>query len=346
MPDNITIEVDGMVYSGWKSATVRRSLDSLCGSFTFTTYDRWSVKNKDWVLFPGKRCRVGIGSDTILEGYIDRIRPQIGAERHSVSVSGRDATADLVDCSTFGTWNNATIYKLAKAMAEPFGVNVRIDVDGGEPFTKFTAQPGDTVFNVLSRAAAKRGILLLSGRVGNLLLTNAGASWADDQIAIGRNVKSASAEYDHTDRFSVYKVQGQSKDAGSGWGEETISSSGEAKDEWVERYRPKTINARGVATPEDAERQAAWMANVHAARAFRASAELIGFRQTTGALWEVNRLVSVDMPDLRLQGDMLISSAEYTQSESGSVTRVELTILEAYEPEPAKTVRKNRSIGW
>lgn len=349
MPNEITIQVDGLDYSGWTDVTVRRSMETLCGQFNMTTVDRWSINNQDWVIYPGKRCRVSIGLDTIMEGYVDQVNPSIQAENHTISIIGRDATADLIDCSASdnpGTWNNLTLLKLAKAMADPFGINVVSEVGLGDTFVKFSIQSGESVFDALSRAAQKRHVLLLTGRVGNLVITNTGSDVAFDKLVMGQNVITAAGGYDYTNRFSEYTVKGQDRAVGDGWSKSTISPKGQAIDQEVTRYRPKIMKASGVATKQDVLNQAAWEANVRAAKSFKATVGVVGFYQTNGDLWEINRIVNVDIPELLLYGSMLISAAEYRQSNNGSLTTLELTRPDAFTSEPEKTVKAKRDLGW
>jgi prophage tail gpP-like protein len=349
VPDEITIQVDGLDYSGWTSVTVRRSMEALCGQFNMTTVDRWTLNHRDWVIYPGKACRIDIGTETILEGYVDSVDPSITAASHTISIKGRDATADLVDCAAPdrpGTWNNVTLLALAQAMADPFDITVRSEVGLGDKFSKFSVKSGESINDALQRAAQKRHVLLMTGRVGNLIITNTGADMAFDRLVMGDNVLSASGGFDFTNRFSEYIVKGQSRTAGSGWTAQTISVKGTAEDEEVTRHRPKLIKGSGISTVSDAETQAAWEANVRAGKSFKASVSVVGYRQTNGALWETNRIVNVDIPQLLLHGSMLISAIEYTKSESGSFTNMELTRPDSYIDAPPKKVRKRAGLGW
>jgi len=349
MYDAIKIQVDGTDYSGWKSVTVQRSMEALTGRFTMTTVDRWALNAEAWTIYPGRFCRVLIGRDTILEGYVDSVNPSITKDSHEITVSGRDKTADLVDCGTAGRWTNLTLLRLAQSMVDPFGINVVSEVDPGPAFETFSAEIGETVFEALSRAARKRHVLLLTGRVGNLVITNTGNTSAGDRLVLGSrgNILSASGGYDYTDRFSRYTVKGQSRTVGSGWGATTISIKGEADDDEVIRYRPKYIKGQGIVTVKDAQNQARWEALIRAAKSFKATVEVSGFRQSTGDLWEVNLLADVDVPELLLAGPMLISAIEYRQNDQdGSITSMELTRPDAYVDEPPRTIKKVRNLGW
>lgn len=322
-------------------------MEALTGSFSMRTVDRWAINDEAWVMFPGRPCRILIGGDTILEGYIDKVAPSISTNNHTITVSGRDKTADLVDCSLAGKWNNIDMLRLAQNMAQPFGISVSSEADLGARFPTWKIDAGETVFDSLSRAAKKRHVLLLTGRIGNLIITNTGNTAAGDRLLMGQNILRASGDYDFTDRFSNYTVKGQDKVRKGGWTKSTISIKGEADDEEVTRHRPKIIKGQGILTTKDAQNQARWEANIRAAKSFKASVDVKGFRQTTGDLWELNQLVDVDIPQLLLLGSMLISAIEYQQSsQGGSSTTMELTRPDAYTAEPPKTVKSVRNRGW
>jgi prophage tail gpP-like protein len=59
-----------------------------------------------------------------------------------------------------------------------------------------------------------------------------------------------------------------------------------------------------------------------------------GWRMGNGALWQVNQVVSVDCPSLKISGeDMVIAHARYMRDERG--TRTELVCMPAAGLQPA-----------
>jgi prophage tail gpP-like protein len=87
-------------------------------------------------------------------------------------------------------------------------------------------------------------------------------------------------------------------------------------------------------SPEQKKR-AQWEATVRAARAVSVQVTVQGWRQGNGELWPVNALVNVDLPWLRLSGDMLISELTHTLDESGTRTQLTLRRPDAFIPQPA-----------
>ena len=61
-------------------------------------------------------------------------------------LSGRSASADLVDCADpLQAWQNQTALQIARALCEPYGIKVADEVGLSEVFDDFASQPGETV---------------------------------------------------------------------------------------------------------------------------------------------------------------------------------------------------------
>jgi prophage tail gpP-like protein len=71
-----------------------------------------------------------------------------------------------------------------------------------------------------------------------------------------------------------------------------------------------------------------------AAKAVSAQVTVQGWRQGNGELWPVNALVKVDLPWLRLSGEMLITELTHTLNESGTQTHLTLRRKDAFIPKP------------
>lgn len=348
MSDIISIEVDGQEYSGWTELSMRRSIEALCGSFEFSSMNRWAINGERWELFPGSECRIRIGDEELAHAYIDGVSVDISGDNHILKVSGRDKTADLVDCSapsSPSSYRNMDLLTLAKELCRPFGISVSAS-SAGPKFSVFRVQSGETVFEALNKAAKRRAMLLTTGRVGNLVITNTGSTRAHDSLVIGDNVLRATGIYDYANRYGAYMIKSADRTVGKGWNAQTISIFAEATDDDIFRHRPLIIRGDGVQTTKDAQNQVRWEAWMRAAKAVRASAVVRGMRQSNGSLWEVNTLVWVDFPQMLIAGDMLISSIEYQQNSGGTLTTMELTRPDAYAAEPAPVVKSSPSYGW
>src|SRR5678816_3671648 len=132
MPDLFLI-VGGHRYHGWKSIRVTRSIESIAGSFALEVSDRWGEQNEPWPILEEDACRVEIVSGSVttvvIDGYIDKRSLSIAGATLSLSYSGRDRAAALVDCSAIVSggataekkwvFHNIDVVEFARAVAPP-----------------------------------------------------------------------------------------------------------------------------------------------------------------------------------------------------------------------------------
>jgi prophage tail gpP-like protein len=344
MPE-LFLVVGGRRYSGWKSIRVTRSIESIAGSFELEVSDRWDGDVEPWPIVEGDACRVEIGDQIVIDGYIDKRMLAVAAKERSLSYSGRDRAADLVDCSllvpdaaTKGnkwTYRNIDIAQFATEIAKPHGI--RVTVQPGLVLKRdpvLVAHPGESGFEAIKRAAASSGVLVVSDGVGGIMITRSGALRAEALIE-GANIRSASVEYDSSDRFARYLVSSQPPGTDEASGEATRVQA-EATDADVARTnRVLLIRPDKGCDTADARRTADWEARIRAARSARVSITVRGWQQSTGALWPLNALTRVKAPRaLGIDGDMLISQVESTVGGDGTLTKLQLVRPDAFTPEP------------
>lgn len=379
-PDSVGIRVGTRVIEGWKDLFINRSLDSLAMGFDFSAVDRWRQSGEAWPLVPGEQIRIYIGTTPIINGYIDRLGASISSEDRTFSISGRSKTADLVDCSAaigVAEFNDKTITEIARPFAELHGIEVVEDVDVGEPFKKFTVKQGETVFEMLHRAAQLRGLLLITNTDGNLVITTRGAGGGTSEppsaknlvashdftafipgailkssvdLVQGQNVEEASANYDYTDRFSTYIVKGQSRGTDELFGKNAAQVEASATDPGVGRTRPKVIIADGNLDLSTAKTRARWEANLAARNAVDAQVKVKGWLRPDKSLWAPNEIVRCEIPFIGINAEMLISGVTYEKSQSGTFTTLALTRQDAYKGnqdlESSVDPTKVGELGW
>ncbi|MEN6330799.1 MAG: phage baseplate assembly protein [Smithella sp.] len=331
---DVTLQVNGANYRGWKNIEVSIGMEQISGSFKMVASDRWHGQDTAWPILADDACRVLIGSTTVITGYVDEANPEYDAKSHSLNITGRDATGDLVDCSAIyksGQWSGADLLKIAKDLCSPFGINVQADVDVGKKFAKFALQEGETVFEAIERAARQRGVLLLSDGAGGLLITRAGESRIDAALIKGENIERASGTFSHKERYSQYIIKGQAP-GGDVFAEPSHHAQLKAKseDEMVRRYRPLIIYAEqgDGSTYKD---RATWERNVRAGRSARLQYTVTGWEYKPGKLWLPNRIVPAKDSYIGVDMDMLITRCTYTLDDNGSRTALELCRREAFD---------------
>jgi prophage tail gpP-like protein len=340
VPEKVILRVAGVDWAGWTSAEVTWQIDAISSEFALGLTDRWIHGEKARPLAAGMPCELLTGENRLVNGYLDKVDFSIGPAAHSVSASGRDKSADLVDCSAIhkpGFWQDINLLELGKALAEPFGVEISTEVDLGESFSRFKLEEGETAFEAFDRALRQREILALSDGRGGIKLAKLAQKVSSTALVQGENIKDSSASYDMADRFSDYIVKGQRPGSDEDYGVSCAAVRGEARDESVVRYRPLLVRAEEQVGDGDAIKRAKWEASTRAARSVTVAVTLEGWRQYDGSLWEVNTIVYCDIPYLRIDQELLISKVTFSLSrDSGTITKLELKDPKAFEPEPPK----------
>lgn len=174
----VELYVGQLIYSGWTDVRIIRSIEDMSGSFNLQLTSKKDVGDGD--IKAGAECYVEINGNRVITGYIDDVVIDISDTEHTITVAGRDKTADLIDCAAIhpsGRWRNTSLQKIAEDLCKPFGIDVIWDVNdskAGEPFRWMQIEPSETVFEILARAARQRGILMTSDVYGNLVFTGAG----------------------------------------------------------------------------------------------------------------------------------------------------------------------------
>lgn len=337
--DKIILQIDGVEWQGWTSLEVVQQIDGFVSSFALGLVDRWSKDSSALPISAGLACEVLFNADSVLQGYIDSSNPFFTCSDHGISVSGRSATADMVDCSAVhspGHWKGLNILQLAQILAKPFGLAVRADAELGEPFASFKLEQGETAFDALHRALRQRELLALP-EPGGFVLAKIGAKKASTSIEQGKNAIDPSATYDLKDRFSEYLVQGQQQSTDSVWGEGASAVKASAKDSNIKRHRPLIIRAENQVNSRTAQKRADWECTVRAAKSVTVSCSVMGYRMADGELWQPNMLVPVKLPYLGIDGDLLVSKVTFSRSMAGgSVTKLELKDPQSFLPAPEK----------
>lgn len=339
---DLLLTVNGSRYGGWKEIHVTRNMEAICGGFTLAVSDRWAKQEEPWSIREGDACSLSIDGTTIITGYVDSRRISYNADGHTIQVSGRDKAADLVDSSAYlpGKWQffNQSALEIAKAVAAPFGVPVRLasGVTLPKAQAKFPINPGETAFEVIDRACRLAGVLPVSDGLGGIVLIRSSTARASSELVEGVNILSADGAFDHEGRFYRYICLGQHTGDDELSGEAASSVQASAYDKNVRQARVLVVRPEGIVTTAGAKSRAEWEASVHAARGGTVDVTVQGWTQANGSLWQFNTLVRLRSPLLGIDGDMLITQVTYDLDDNGGTrTRISMKRPNAYTPEPA-----------
>jgi prophage tail gpP-like protein len=351
------------VYDGWESIRIQRGMDQLAGTFSFSLQDKWRNQFRNWTMVPGEEVSVFIGGQPVIRGFIDSLKVSVKNDSRTMEVVGRDVTGDLVDTSISATapaeYKLVTIQQLANTFVTlPFAIPVTFDTNIGGPFEKFTVKPGESPFDLLSRAAKLRGLLIQSTEIGSLNITNrqspTSVAVSPTPLVQGVNILEAEGSYDYTDRFFSYTVKGQAQ-ANDLFNRKAVSQVfGQAFDANIRPTRTKTIIADGSVDFISGQKLAAWEASIAAAKSSEVRIKVQGWKTDplgVGLIWRPNTLVLVRAPFIGQQGtQMLIRAVQFNKSiGEGTTTDLELIRPDAYLPDQAfinPVLDTSQNLGW
>ena len=337
---DVILLVNGTEYAGWKEIQVERSLDTISGAFSMSVSDQWEANAVPWPIKPGDECTVQSDGETLVTGYIDVVNTSFSASDHSITVQGRDKSADMVDSSAANNpdnWEKITIGELAKKLADPFGVKVTDNSGDKTPFPLAKIQPGETPYEMLERYARQRGLLTIADGKGGIEITKLGKERADTSLVQGVNILSGSGTADHSNRFSEYLVTGQNFGSDFAFGDDAAQLEAKAKDLEIRTVRKLKIIAANATDAAGMKQVAEWESTVRAARSSPLKIKVQGWRQTQGGkIWKPGQLVSVQSRFLRMDEpkDMIINAVSLTKSGSGTFAELELMRPSAYKQKP------------
>jgi len=337
--DEASVFINSKIFSGWKTISVLKSISTLSGQFRLEISDKFKSNEISWDFRPGARLKIQLGSDKIIDGFIDAVSSQASSKSRSFSFSGRDLTADIIDSSVTSEpfeFNQIKLEKLIETLIKPFGVSVRSLADTGSAIDKVTISQGESVFDAIDKQARAKGLLLSGDKNGNILIQNPGQSLNRTALLEGQNLLSVSADYNNSERHSDYIVKAQSFGDDFDFGQSVSQVSGSAKDEGIRRFRPLILVGEKSMTSEEAKKRAEFEASARVARSLIVNASVVGWKDSNGSLWVPNQLVDLRASSIGLEERLLIESIEYSKDSSGTISKMRLVRKDSYLPEPIK----------
>ncbi|HDK6337060.1 phage tail protein [Klebsiella quasipneumoniae] len=156
--DKVSVIVGGKVHSDWSGYGI--------DSDFLIPADAWSMRlGLPDGIFPegvarGVPVQVRIGPDVVMTGRIDRVSRTVSRDQVSLSVTGRDGAAILVDCaSPLLTSRQASLEEVIAQVVRPLGIkNIKLHAESSIRNDKITTEPGERAWDILLRACAGRGL--------------------------------------------------------------------------------------------------------------------------------------------------------------------------------------------
>lgn len=348
----IIIKVNGVELSGFESASVVSSMETASSSFSFSAT---AQPNNTYPIKAGDEVTVDIDGTTRVTGYVEKVSVSYSQNSHTISLSGRDRLADLID-STVGDTKQIvapiSLSAICRIILDSIGLTAVGVIDNVGTLTDFSegdllsASVGEKAFTFLEKFARTKQALLTTDGLGNLVIERGSSKKLVTQLIniSGNplsNILQGSSSVDVSQRYNLYKCQAD-QNISSGISEEpmeeVVSQEGEATDSLIRASRVLEFNAEENSASGTCTDRATWEANVRRARSITASITVPG-NSANNELWIPNRLVDVNDSFLNITAEMLIKSVTYSQSLSGgSTTKLDLITPDAYKLEANQSV--------
>lgn len=354
----LLLEVNGVEYEDFTSASVTCQLDALAGSFSFEAV---STKKQPLPIRQGDACKITVDGNRILTGFIEQVDVDYDVTSHSIRLAGRSKTADIIDSTIFSLEIKApislkaVIKKVIEHIGAPISVfdNVGNLKDFNAAEDSLSPEIGQNAFEFIEELARKRQVLLTTNGFGNIVITNSGTdiSPINLQNIIGNdnnNIESASVSYDDVARFSKYKVESQLNPVTANVAGQTSTDalvnqpSDDIIDEKIRTSRQLLIQAESSSSVDQATLRCKWEANLRKTRSIVYSVTLPQFSYS-GKLWRVNQLASIIDEFAGINSTMLVTMITYVLDSSGSNAIIAFVEKDAYttllnEPTEGNTV--------
>jgi len=332
--DDLTLETNGVALQGWDRIEVTRSIERLPSTFSLSLLDFYPGSENRKRVRPGERCRVLLGQDLVLTGYIDRWSPVLSPGRHEIQAVGRSKCQDLVDCSAEWPSNvisNVDARGIIQRLAEPYGISVTTDVTGIRSVPQFTLNWGESPQEVIDRVTRWAGLLYYDLPDGNLFLTRVSDGRASSGLEEGVNVERAWYEESMDERFSDYtgvslNFTPVGEAGGAGYDAVTLATAKDPEAASM-RYRKRIVMVESTLVARDMATDCInWEMNRRYGRSRNLRVITDNWRDSSGRPWEPNTLVPVHIPTLDVeQQDLLLAEVTYIRDEDG--THAEMVLL-------------------
>lgn len=329
--ETVSLLIGGKAHGKWESYDIDSDL--------LTPADAWQVSlgmpAGIWpdAVVEGAPVEVRVGNDTVMSGRIDEITDEVsrdaGGGSHTLSLSGRDGAAVLLDCSA--PVFTASMVSLAQIMAKivrPLGVTkYRIDADSTLTRNKINVEPGDTAWDTLVHAAEANGLWPWFAPDGTLIV--GGPDYTRPPVATlvmrrsgkGNNVKNLVRQRAMQDRYSVVTVLGQAHGTATESGKNNLRGS--YTDDGMSWCRPKIVTDSEADSVAVCQHRAHKLISDSRLKGFTLTAKVKGHRIVApgqpgdGLLWEPGQRMHVVSEPHNIDGVFFLMARKFTGSRQG-----------------------------
>lgn len=358
MSERVLLEIAGKRFDFWKTIKVTKSIDNFCGTFFFTSS---ALQNNKFPVKQGDSCRVIIENTPIMTGWVEKISVRLDADSHTITVSGRDRTNDVLDSQpdmkfTFNP--PITLKEITETVLKNLNLShiKVIDKFNLKPFKSVASgSVGTTAFEFLETYAKKSQVLLSTNGEGNIVFERAEKNVLNTMLSNLRNTRgiilNSSVDYDDTKRFHLYNsVSGISTidPFAKVSTQQAANVSGNATDNEIRDSRVYYFQPSSSGTVQINGDTAKWEANYRRAYSQIYTCEVQGYKPPNDKIiWQPNYLVKVIdefMGITKASEPLLIKQVDYSLSlDEGAKTSLTLLTNDAFTLQVNKPLKSQKS---
>lgn len=337
MPDNVELLIAGKTHGDWSSYEIDSDL--------LTPADAWHVSlgmsggQMPPDVAPGAPVIVKVDGETVLTGRIDDVSHQVNKSGHTLTLSGRDGAAVLLDCSApIFTARMAGLQEIITKVVRPLGITkIRLFSETTSTREKINIEPGDSAWDMLAHAAEANGLWPWFEPDGTLVV--GGPDYSQPVAATlvlrrdgkGNNVISLDKTESVAERYSDVTVLGQTHGTEVEQGKNALRAT--QKDVGINWYRPKVVMDHEADNTAICRSRARKLISDSRLKGLTLTATVQGHRITrtdgagNGLLWTPGQRVYVVSEPHGIAAIYFLMARKFTRSRSEG-TRTTLTLKE------------------
>jgi prophage tail gpP-like protein len=314
---SLSIEINGNRYRDWDSSRIFTSIYALADAFAVSGRLRFG----DFQVKAGDSCRVYVGDELSLTGYVDMVKPSIS---DTITISGRSNTCDLVDSQLPGetTFINIKSTDIITAICAQFDIETEIASVDAPVIETFVVSQDETAADAILRIGADYGYTITSTPEGKLKVVD-GESFTYTGIVFneGQNISQGTLTASDSSRYNEYQAIGQRYAQTQTLGTQIGTST-------RTRIRRKIIDGEvsNSICQTSAERMAGWL---------EGQAVKVELEPTQSSFVPAASIVSLNSDTLGIEGKMIVESLELNIG-TGSKVNMVLVSPEAYGGDPVQ----------
>ncbi len=340
----LEISVNGQTFDNWKTTKLARTIDENAGKFQFSSSN---VIPANYPVRAGDAVQILINGQARLTGFCDVVESSVEDGIDTITVSGRDNTADLVDSSMPDSVKSIegplSMLDLVAKVIAALGANIGVTqsaptIDEFSELDLFIADAGRNCIEFLTDFARKRQVYLIPDGDGNLDIFRppevllAGVL-INRRNASGNNIISSSVRFDHSQRYGRYSSRGQfnfgaDPDADYDIG---VDVQGEATDDKIRSSRFLEVQPEESMDFTETTDRAVEELNIRLARSTSYTAIVAGLERSANVLWDLGQLTKIDDAFSGMKGVFIVRAVAYSvDAARGTRTTLTMAPPEAY----------------